>query len=277
MNAGQLAEMAARLCGERSGGNYVPDDAAITHDAAGLRMFDAPIVGVASAGDEYFTEFRQKNIIGEHFATPGEWLRSARSVVSMFFPKTARVKDSCASSLKWPSAEWLHARIEGQAFINETMERAKAAIEAEGYEAVIPSQDRRFFSVSAKARDELPGVNFSSSWSERHVAFVCGLGTFGLSKGLITRSGVAGRFGSIVTSLDLPPTPRGYDGVYDWCTMCGACARNCPANAISPDEGKNHFPCSAFLDETRKRFAPRYGCGKCQVKVPCQDHPPSIA
>ncbi|MDR1137433.1 MAG: 4Fe-4S binding protein [Synergistaceae bacterium] len=274
MDVKQLTETVARFCDDRSGGNYVPYDIAITPAVAGLRMFDAPIVGVASANDGYFTTFKQKSVIGEHFLTPAEWLQGARSVISFFFPKTARVKDSCASPGKWPSAEWLHARIEGQMFIRETMKAVKNAIESEGYKAVVPSQDRRFFSVLTNAKDKFPEVTFSSSWSERHVAFVCGLGTFGLSKGLITKSGVAGRFGSVVTSLDISPTPREYNATYGWCSMCGACARNCPSDAISIEAGKNHFPCSAFLDETKKRYAPRYGCGKCQVNVPCQDHPP---
>jgi epoxyqueuosine reductase QueG len=274
MNIEQLAQIAERLCEDRSGGNYVRDDIAITPNVAGMRMFTTPIAGAASAEDGYFTAFKQKSVIGEHFMTPTKWLRGARSVISFFFPKSARVKDSCASPGKWPSAEWLHARIEGQMFIKETMQAVKKAIEDEGYEAVIPSQDRRFFSVLSDEMKKLPGVVFSSAWSERHVAFVCGLGTFGLSKGLITKSGIAGRFGSIVTSLHIPPTPRGYDKTYGWCSMCGACARNCPAGAISVENGKDHFLCSAFLGETRERYAPRYGCGKCQVNVPCQDSPP---
>lgn len=39
---------------------------------------------------------------------------------------------------------------------------------------------------------------------------VCGLGIFGLSKGLITSKGIAGRFGSIVTELQIIPNEREY-------------------------------------------------------------------
>ena len=74
---------------------------------------------------------------------------------------------------------------------------------------------------------------FTSSWSERHVAFVCGLGTFGLSKGLITEKGICGRFGSVVTTAELPRTERPYTGIYEYCIQCRACARNCPVGAIS--------------------------------------------
>ncbi|MGB4438837.1 MAG: 4Fe-4S binding protein, partial [Sedimentibacter sp.] len=54
-----------------------------------------------------------------------------------------------------------------------------------------------------------------------------------------------------------------------YCTMCGACANNCPVNAISIENGKDHKKCAAFLDLTAEKFKPRYGCGKCQVSVPC--------
>ena len=57
---------------------------------------------------------------------------------------------------------------------------------------------------------------YGSMWSERHVAYVCGLGTFGLSKGIITRRGMAGRFCSLVTELELDADIRPYQGLYDY-------------------------------------------------------------
>lgn len=50
----------------------------------------------------------------------------------------------------------------------------------------------------------------------------------------------------------------------------GKCAVNCPANAISLDKGKDHSKCHGFLLKTAEKFKPRYGCGKCQVAVPCE-------
>ena len=78
---------------------------------------------------------------------------------------------------------------------------------------------------------------YASNWSERHVAYVCGLGTFGLSKGLITERGMAGRFGSIVTDAELAPTPRKYSDPFEYCTKCGACQFRCPAKAIDKSRG----------------------------------------
>jgi epoxyqueuosine reductase len=100
------------------------------------------------------------------------------------------------------------------------------------------------------------------------------LGTFGLSKGLITAKGVAGRFASIITELELPPDTRNYKSIYEYCSLCGACVKKCPAGAISIKKGKDHIACSAFLDKTTEKYAPRYGCGKCQTGVPCENKVP---
>ena len=96
------------------------------------------------------------------------------------------------------------------------------------------------------------------------------MGTFSLSKGLITERGVSGRFGSVVTDAPLPVTKRRYTGLYDYCSMCGACVRNCPAQAISLEHGKSHHLCCSYFDTLREKYAPRFGCGKCQVNVPCE-------
>ena len=81
--------------------------------------------------------------------------------------------------------------------------------------------------------------------------------------------GVAGRFGSVIIDACLPITPRSYSDLYEYCTMCGACMR-CPGGAITLEGGKSHIACSSYVNKMRELYAPRFGCGKCQVKVPCQ-------
>jgi epoxyqueuosine reductase len=110
-----------------------------------------------------------------------------------------------------------------------------------------------------------------SNWSERHVAFIAGLGTFGLSKSLITKKGSAGRYGSVITDRVLDIASRPYEELYEYCNYCYACIDRCPAGAIK-EEGKSINVCSDYIDnEIRPRYAPRYGCGKCQTAVPCED------
>ncbi len=237
MDKQSLIKIAADFV-EHAAENYIAKEIAISENVAGLRIFEAPIFAFGSADDSCFALLKQSSAIGEHFMAP---------------------------------KEWLHGRIEGQAFINKLSMHLKSALINEGYDSIVPALDERFWSKNLGDQHK---AKFTSNWSERHAAFVCGLGTFGLSKGLITSKGVAGRFGSIITNLYLPPDRRGYENIYDYCSMCGKCAKNCPANAISVEKGKDHGLCFAFLKKTSEKYKPRYGCGKCQVDVPCESKMP---
>ena len=238
--------------------------AGITEDLIGMPLFDAPIFGTAAADDPLFVRLKAPDVVGPHHRLPTDWVSNAKSVVSFFLPFSDEVRRSNRGG-DVPSMAWLYARIEGQAFLNELCRRMQEYIRSEGHTAVFPSIHSEFSTVQSIAED-----TFTSNWSERHAAYICGLGTFGLSKGLITEKGIAGRYASFITDIPFPVTPRKYEGVYDYCTRCGACVKNCPANAISLDSGKAHIPCSAYLQVIGERFSPRYGCGKCQVDVPCE-------
>lgn len=265
---------------ESSADNYIPGLSAITQELAGLMIFEAPIIAYGSADDPVFSRLKDENIIGRHFILPGEWLHGAETVISFFLPFTEQIRKSNRMDLSWPSNEWLHGRIEGQIFVNRLATHIKDMLTEAGYKSIVPSADSRFMANTdgpSKSAYKQKGAGvpaFSSNWSERHAAYICGLGTFGLSKGLITRKGIAGRFGSIITELTLEPDQRDYSGIYEYCTMCGACVKNCPVGAISLEKGKDHSPCSQFLDRTMEEHHPRYGCGKCQVGVPCEGRIP---
>lgn len=192
------------------------------HD--GMKMYDMPIMGIASADDPFFQKFRELGIVGPGFVLPHEWLPGAKSVISYFLPFTKEVCDT---------------------------NRA-------------PCLDPRF-----------KVVNRISNWSERHVAYAAGLGTFGLHRALITEKGTAGRLGSVVTTLELTPTKRIYKSYDEYCLYltqgkCGACMRRCPPLAIT-DKGKDNQICEEYIGrEILSRFAPRYGCAKCSISVPCE-------
>ncbi|MDR1650601.1 MAG: hypothetical protein LBR87_02310 [Synergistaceae bacterium] len=254
--------------------NAVSPEAAISPDLAGMRMFDLVMAGAASADDELFAKFRTPGIAGPMFMPPREWMPEASSVISIFFKFTDGIVRSMENSSYWPSPEWLHGRIEGQAFISWAVGMLAEKLKSMGHAALAPASDGRFsVSRSDGGTGKTRGASYSSSWSERHAAFACGLGTFGLSRGIITRIGTPGRFGSVVTSLELAPEKREYSAAYEYCSMCAVCAKNCPAGAITLENGKDNSICSGFLDLTKERFAPRYGCGRCQIGVPCMAGP----
>jgi epoxyqueuosine reductase len=274
VNKQELIKMASYFV-EHSKDNYIAEEIAISENVVGMKMFEEPIFAFGSPDDQYFTLFKEKSAIGNHFMHPKEWLPQAKTVISFFLPFSKAVKKGTTQDMTWPSEEWLHGRIEGQKFLNKLCIHLQSELINAGYTSLIPSLDERFWSKTEFNRNSAhPEVSFTSTWSERHAAFVCGLGTFGLSKGLITSKGIAGRFGSIITSLYLPPDKRAYEEIYEYCSMCGACVKKCPVNAISLEEGKNHMICSKFLKQTAEKYKPRYGCGKCQVGVPCESKIP---
>jgi epoxyqueuosine reductase QueG len=274
-----LVEQAV-LFTEQSPCNRVSADEALRPDLAGMRIFDAPEAAVASADDPMFEALRKPGVVGPRFRPPRDWLPCAKSVVSFFLPFTDVVKKANRADAAWPAPEWLHGRIEGQMMIAALCRRLEEFLTEAGCRAVAPSLNAGFKTWRTVDRHNAPFSGdaetavFGSNWSERHVAYVCGLGTFGLSAGLITKRGMAGRFGSVLTDLELPPDTREYAAYDAYCTRCGACVRRCPAKAVSPETGKDHALCAAFLDKTLAAHKPRYGCGKCQTRVPCESAVP---
>jgi epoxyqueuosine reductase QueG len=118
-----------------------------------------------------------------------------------------------------------------------------------------------------------------SNWSERHIAYAAGLGTFSLSDGFITERGIAHRCGSVVTDMPLPITPRTAETPYSNCRFyanneCGDCISRCPANAIS-EQGHDKIKCQHYMYAEIAYIKKEYGvdvqgCGLCQTEVPCE-------
>jgi epoxyqueuosine reductase QueG len=212
----------------------------------GLKIYNAPIFAFGSADDDLYEKYKSPGVIGAHFLSPKEWLPCAKTVVSFFLPYTEEIKAANRADNRWPSDEWLHGRYEGQILLTQLMQYLVQTLSDMGHESLAPSLEPKFKTGS----DE---IRFTSNWSERHIAYACGLGTFGLSKGLITRKGICGRFGSFLTSMDFEKDERDYSGVYDYCTMCGVCIHRCPVQAISKENGKNSQLCSDFLDIVREK------------------------
>ena len=253
---------------------------AIKPEHIGTKLFDAPIVGFGAADDPLFDEYKKPGIIGPWHMSPCEWLDGAQSVVSLFFPMSEAVRVSNRRG-KWKASDlWAYARIEGQDYINAFMAALAAWFAREGVSACVPSSDPRWKKALAgrgiEGFPEMDRKTFTSRWSERHAAYVCGLGTFGLSRGLITEKGMAGRFGSVLVTEALEAEARHYTGVYDYCIRCGACVKRCPARAIDLRKGKNQIKCGLFVKSTELVHRPRYGCGLCQTKVPCETRIPIL-
>ncbi|MEW6623903.1 MAG: epoxyqueuosine reductase [Bacillota bacterium] len=221
-------------------------------------IFDAPLIGIADSRDPLFDNLKNIEVIGPHHLTPNDWLNEAKSVISYFLPFSETIRKANRDD-GLPAREWVYGRIEGEALNTQLRKFVVSLINDVGGAALAPVLDQRFSVVDRR-----------SNWSERHVAYIAGLGTFGLSKSFITQKGCAGRIGSIVTNLRLTPTSREYSSIYDYCTMCGECIARCSSEAITM-EGKHIPTCANYINnQVLPLFTPRYGCGKCQTAVPCE-------
>ncbi len=233
-------------------------------DEIGLKsFFDLPLLAVADASDPLFSALKKADVIGDRHLLPTEWLPEAKTIISYFLPFSAEVRKSNYNQ-GLPSIKWVYARTEGD-FLNIALRKLLInLLEESGGKALAPALDSRFSILENR-----------SNWSERHVAYIAGLGTFGLNKSLITKKGCAGRYGSVITSVYFEPVRRAYEGLYDYCTMCGECISRCPSSAIT-DKGKDIQTCSNYLDEIiLPKYVPRFvSCGKCQTDVPCENQKP---
>ncbi len=239
------------------------------------RFYHAPLLGVARADDPLFEEMKEEHIVGEKHLMPEEWLPGAAAVISYFLPFSQTVRSSNHGPRK-ASLEWMHARFLGEDFNDLVRNAIIREVESQGEKAIAPALDERM---------DVDYLSFSSNWSERHVAMVAGLGTFSLNKGLITARGMAGRFGSVINTLDLEPSPRDFNDPFQYCLAlmdgaCGDCIERCPADAIGP-EGKDKMKCFQYLfaedplREEREPFGyPFSACGKCQTNVACENSIP---
>lgn len=246
--------------------------------------FDEPLIGVSKGNDPYYTFL--KDDIGEFYWSPKEVFSQKYpiqeseilQVVSIVFPQTEQTKKANSHQQKFTSYEWAKHRLIGQQFINDFLDALIKQLNILGIEAVAPT---RLTTWSNHTSDR---YGYASSWSERHTAYVCGLGTFGLSDGLITEKGKAHRCASIVVKSDLKPTVKPYNHHLAYCQFihdgsCVKCIERCPAGAITVD-GHDKIACRTYQRDVLKPYLHSTfklnssSCGLCQTGVPCESKIP---
>ena len=260
--------------------------------ASGEKSWGEPHIAVARGDDLFFARF--KKMIGPFYWTPEEAfslafpdtpvLSAELRVISYVLPQTPETRADQRKERTLPAERWARSRDFGEKFNCALRLHLAKTLTAEGFPAVAPERLPGFDYRQSET------VGLASNWSERHTAFVAGLGTFGLSDGLITPWGKAARFGSVVARINLPGTPRPYgDDHHAWCLWyargtCGACAQRCPADAISTLAGHNKSVCHSYIREVTAPYSQQnFGtsatpCGLCQVKIPCEAQiPPALA
>lgn len=250
-------------------------------DAGDERAWDAPIVGFARGDDPIFEQF--KEVVDPDHWTPLHAFAIAYpdtdarpeelTVVSWVLPQTRATKRDHRKETFYPSARWARSRTRGESFNMRLRAHLVDALVEAGVEAAAPGLLPGYKSKSGGRWVK------TSNWSERHMAYAAGLGTFGLSDGLITPVGKAMRVGSVVARAAIPPTPRPYTDHHAYCLFyakgkCDACIARCPAGAIT-EAGHDKLKCDAHLEKMQAYVESTYGfkgygCGLCQVGVPCE-------
>ena len=253
---------------------------------AGEPAWETPLVGFSSGADPLY-EFYMRDI-GNFYVQPLDFIRHAHpsleaspkelTVISWVLPQTRATKYDHRKETKMPSERWARARIMGEEVNVKLRAYMVGELGRAGYPAVAPMLSPLWKQCISEK------YLFASAWSERHAAYAAGLGTFGLSDGLITAKGKAHRVGSVIAKIDISPTPRPYTDHHAYCLwyakgICGDCIKKCPANAIS-ESGHDKQKCSDYVDTTRTFVEARYhfkgyGCGFCQVGVPCESRIPA--
>jgi hypothetical protein len=236
-----------------------------------VRLFDSPVVAFASATDPLFEELKRPNVIGPNHMSPRQWLPNAKTVISYYYPLSEEIRASNRQA-GIPSIMWLAGKASAEVFVYNTNKALTQFFAGLNATSVIPDTDSRFKMVRN-------GNTLLPSWSERHVGYVAGLGTFGLHKSLITEKGCAGRLGSLITTLELKPTTRPYRNKNAYCLFylngsCIACIDRCPGHAVTKTGNNQAAMCMKYSKETVvPAIAPlpyKGGCGKCLTSAPCE-------
>jgi epoxyqueuosine reductase len=216
-----------------------------------------PLVGFASAEDPLFDEM--KEIIGPYHLHPKEAFPEAKTVVSFFLPFEEKLVELNRKS-SGPVKEWIRAKGETDRLIAKINEKLAAGLAEDGINAVVP-----------EAAFDYSKSGFDVTWSHKSAAYAAGLGTFGVHHMLITKAGCAGRFGTLLISAEILPTPRPTE---EFCRhkkggICLVCVDRCPAGALRAG-GLDKEKCLKQVRESGSAFPElkEVACGKCATG-PC--------
>jgi len=241
----------------------------------GGRFFSSVSAGIQSASHRIFESYTR--MIPGH-GMPVDFFEKEHpdppvgklTVLSLAFHIAPRIVEENSREVFLPARSWFEARHRFDFISGPVGEILRGLFP--GIRMVMPVK-------SVHYRADLSSRTPVSNWSERHVAFACGLGSFGLHGALITRLGCTHRLTSIIIDREIeggeePPTDPYFSCPHFADGTCGACVFRCPVGAIAP--GK-HIIEKCYDHEwltCRERSVQAYGstvaaCGLCMCGVPC--------
>lgn len=231
-----------------------------TRAAGPFPGYREPLVGYARASDAGFKSL--KELVGPGHLLPEDILPGARTVVAFFLPFRAELS-RLNREHEYVAREWAEAYIITNRLIVSVCEEIAAGLAGIGVKAAWQQPTHNF--------DPVTLVSF---WSHKHVAYLCGLGTFGVHHMLITAVGCSGRLGSLVLDVELEPTPRPERELclYKRSGSCLYCVKACSTGALTV-EGLDKPACFRRLLEVDARYD---DLGLCDVCGKCATGPCAV-
>ncbi|MFX1594406.1 MAG: epoxyqueuosine reductase [Promethearchaeota archaeon] len=227
-------------------------------------QWEDPIIGFAKADDPGFLKL--KKIVDKNHKLPNELLNHAKTVITYFIPFNQEIVSSNSNG-KIASKEWAIAYIETNNLITELNKSLTKELKKE-----------HFNSVSIPATHNFDENKLVSLWSHKHVAYIAGLGKFGLHKMIITEKGCCGRLGSLITSAKIEISERVDKEycLYFHNESCKKCVDKCVYNILKVDSFDRYKCYEVCLSNSRiySHLGLSDICGKCACGVPCSTKNP---
>jgi epoxyqueuosine reductase len=230
--------------------------------AGGTMNYRQPLFSFTSANNPLFAYI--KTAVEPLHLLPSDLLLGAQSVVSYFLPFAPWIVEANNRDKVKTAHEWAQAYIDTNSLIGKISASLIAQLGEHGVQAAAEPATHNFDPVTLVSR-----------WSHKSVAVVTGLGSFGLHQMVITDSGCAGRFGSLVIDAQLqesvnPPKER---CLYFQDKSCAECITRCPMKALSKEEPLKKQLCWKRCLSNARVFEKSLGgiadvCGKCATG-PC--------
>lgn len=227
------------------------------------RWWRKPLLVTARADDRFNV---LSEIAADEHLLPWELLPTAQTVIVFFLPFVEALASENSPG-KRPCRNWGLAYQDTNRLIGKISERIKHYLTDRGYRSALTPATHNF-----------DAVKLVSKWSHKHLAYLSGLGRFGVNAQLITPSGCTGRLGSLATEAQIGDNPL--VSSKELCLHrageeCLECVRRCPVGAVK-QEGIVRERCWSRLNSNLKEWEALPGleetthvCGKCVVDLPC--------
>jgi epoxyqueuosine reductase QueG len=225
------------------------------------KMWKEPIIEIISSNNEKINTVKE-SVSVEHFM-PYDILPDAKSIICFFIPFQETIVKSNIEGTN-ASKEWVMAYMRTNDLIKTINDKIEKLMDNNGYKTgKIPATHN--FDVKT----------LISNWSHRHIAYIAGIGTFGINNMLITKNGCCGRFGSIIINYEFNEYKK-INEIKEKCLnklngTCGICQKKCVANAYENNTFNRHKCYEQCLKNVEFHKKTGYAdiCGKCLVGLPC--------